>query len=105
MSSTLHVASHENQYVAECLCLGILAARARSKNNEDWELSRIEEVCITLIQELNDSSTDGIGYVTVPLSEFVHQYEAADDNFCRRCRKSQESHVYNLVTDTRWGYP
>ena len=67
MSSTLHVASHENPYVAECLRLGILAARQQDQASEDvWEAKIIEEICIPLIQELNDSSSNGIGYVKIP---------------------------------------
>jgi hypothetical protein len=66
VSSTLHVASHENPYVAECLRLGILAAQSRPPNDEDWATESIERCCIPLIEELNASSSDGIGYVRVP---------------------------------------
>lgn len=104
MSSTLHVASHENPYVAECLRLGILAARQRPRSEDDLDLKTIEQVCIPLMQKLADSSTGGVSYVEIPKSEVCHQYEADDDNFCSICRKLKENHDYNVMTDTYWGF-
>lgn len=107
MSSTLHVASHQNPYVAECLRLGILAARQRPPNEDEWDTRTIEEVCIPLMVELGESSSGGTSYVEIPKSQFIHQYEDADadQNFCRHCQKLQNQHEFNHMTETFWGYP
>ncbi len=93
MSSTLHVASHENPYVAELLRLGILAARQRPFDPEDWELSTMEDLGVQLLQELGASSSSGVSYVVIPELPVRSRWclkcsetFISDNLYCDKCR-------------------